>query len=350
MNALLSSYPHLFAVFLAVALLSTLLTGLAYVIAQRQALLPAIRERDVHTVRKPRVGGVAMLLSAIIALLVISNGPSSYLLHFQGAHQLTGLIAGMLVILVTGLLDDVFELPWYGQLLGQLLAGLCLVLGGIGVPYIRVPFYHLLVFPPLVSGIFTMIWTMLMINVMNFFDGLDGLAGSVALTASVILLLVSLRFGYVATATLALVLAGITAGFLPWNWYPSKLFMGTAGSQLLGYLLAVLAIISGGKLATAVLVLGVPVLDALIVVVRRLSAHQSPFKADQRHLHHRLRKIGIPVPWVVILTNGVAILFGSMALRSQAANSKGLLALLLLVCMFAVIFATYALERRRGSA
>ena len=349
-GALLASYPHLFSVFFGTALLSTVLTGLAYLLATRNSLLPAIRDRDVHTVRKPRVGGVAMVLTAVVALLFINGGPNAELLHFQGTYQLTGLLAGMLVILVTGLLDDVYELPWYGQLAGQFLTGACLVAGGIGVPYVRVPFYHLLAFTPIISAIFTVLWTMTMINVMNFFDGLDGLAASVTLTASVILLLISLRFGYVATATLALVLAGITAGFLPWNWDPAKLFMGTAGSQLLGYLLAVLAIISGGKLATAVLVLGIPLLDAIIVVIRRLSAHQSPFHADQRHLHHRLRKIGIPVPWVVILTNGVAILFGSMALRSQAANGKGLLALLLLVCMLGVIFATYALERRRGSA
>ena len=350
MGTLLSTYPHLWAIFFGVAVLSTALTGLAYAVAKRQALLPAIRERDVHTVRKPRVGGVAMLLAAAVSLLFISSGPNAYLLHFQGSHQLAGLLAGMLVILITGLLDDVYELPWYGQLIGQFLAGLCLVVGGIGVPYVRVPFYHLLIFPPVVSGIFTLVWTMVMINVMNFFDGLDGLAGSVTLTASVILLLVSLRFGYVATATLALVVAGVTAGFLPWNWHPSRLFMGTVGSQLLGYLLAVLAIISGGKLAIAVLVLGIPVLDAIIVVLRRLSVHQSPFHADQRHLHHRLLKLGLSVPWVVILTNAVAILFGSLALRTQATNGKGILALLLLACMLLCIYATYVLERRRGSA
>lgn len=349
-GALLSTYPNLWTVFFSVFFLTTLSTGLAYQIALKRALLPAIRERDIHQVRKPRVGGVAMLLSAAVALLVIASTSGQTLLHFQGAYQLAGLLAGMAVILLTGLLDDIYEFPWYGQLLGQFLAAACLVVGGIGVPYIRVPFSHLLTFTPIVSGVFTILWTMLLINVMNFFDGLDGLAGSVALTASVILLLVSLRFGYTATATLAIVLAGITAGFLPWNWFPSKIFMGTVGSQLLGYLLAILAIISGGKLATAVLVLGIPVLDAIIVVLRRLSAHQSPFHADQRHLHHRLLKLGLPVPWVVILTNALAILFGSLAIHTQATNTKGILALVLLLCMLLFIVITYLLERRRGTA
>jgi UDP-GlcNAc:undecaprenyl-phosphate GlcNAc-1-phosphate transferase len=227
---------------------------------------------------------------------------------------------------------------------------------GLTVSYIRLPFDQVLSFDylihigsfaiPILSVFFVYFWVITMINVMNFFDGLDGLAGSMAMTASVILLLVSIRLGFIGAATLSVVLFGITAGFLPWNWHPSKLFMGTVGSQLLGFLLGVIAIISGAKVATAILVLGIPVFDAFIVIVRRLIAHQSPFSPDQRHLHHRLLKIGLPTPWVVILTNVVAVVFGILALRSQQTNAKGMLALLLVICIIGFLIITYVLERK----
>lgn len=342
---LLSRYPHLWQTFLGVAVLSGALTGCAYFLAKRAQLLPAIRERDVHTVRKPRVGGVAMWIAVVVALVFLATGPTHALTDF-GGNQLIGILGGLCVILITGLIDDLYDLPWWGQITAQFLAASCLVAGGVGVPYVRVPLVGQVLFTSSVSALFTLLWTVTMINVMNFFDGLDGLAGSVTLTASVILLIVALQFGYLSTATLTIVLAGAVAGFLPWNWHPSKLFMGTVGSQLLGFMLAIIAIVSGGKLATALLVLGVPVFDALIVVFRRVNAHQSPFHADLRHLHHRLLRIGLPVRGVVLLVNGVAVLFGVLALTFQQTNTKGLLTLLLMGVILLGIGVTYALEYR----
>lgn len=181
---------------------------------------------------------------------------------------------------------------------------------------------------------------------MNWFDGLDGLAGSVGLTAALALFFVSLRVDFYPTAVLSLIIAGAAAGFLPWNWHPSRIFMGSVGSMILGFLLGVTAIISGGKVATTILVLGIPILDALIVITRRLKAGQSPFIADQRHLHHRLLKIGLPVPWIVVLINSISIIFAILAVRSQGANTKGILTLILIVAMALFIIATYILERR----
>jgi UDP-GlcNAc:undecaprenyl-phosphate GlcNAc-1-phosphate transferase len=365
------SFPGVYVpVFLILFGVSALLTGLLYGAARRSAfLLPAIRDRDVHTVRKPRVGGLAMWLSVAVGILVISGVPSlSHLLDFSRTHvggidiSLWGIMAGMLVLLVMGLVDDIRGLSPVGQLLGQFLASLCLVVAGIGVNHVTIPFgsqvrldgiyWHL---PSWLGGqtvwlwssVFTVIWTMTLINVMNWFDGLDGLAGSVAVTASVVLLFLSLKLGFLSTATLAVLVAGAAAGFLAWNWYPSKLFMGTVGSQLLGFLLAVIAIISGGKVATATLVLGIPLFDALIVILRRLADGVSPFEADQRHLHHRLLKMGLPVPWVVIVINLVSVIFGVLAYRAQRADAKGILTLGLVILMLLFIYATYVFERRR---
>ena len=352
---LLKRYPEPGQLFVLVALISTVLTGVAYTAARNFKLLPTIRGRDVHTVRKPRVGGVAMWLAIVITFgFILADPGRAYLLRF-GNHTVLGLdkalwgiLLGMAVLLVAGLIDDLRDLSWRGQLISQILASLMLVAAGVGVPYINLPFAHHLILPSPVSALFTVFWTMTVINVINWFDGLDGLAGAITLTAGLVLVLVGLRTSSLTLApvTLALIVAGAAAGYLPWNWHPSKLFMGTVGSQVLGFLLAVIAIVSGGKLATAVLVLGVPVLDALIVIVRRLMAGASPFSADQRHLHHRLLKLGLPIPWVVIVINAVAVIFGLLAVRTQSSNLKGLLTLILAICMALFVWLTYVLEKR----
>jgi UDP-GlcNAc:undecaprenyl-phosphate GlcNAc-1-phosphate transferase len=350
---LLQQYPHPFLLFLSVCLLSAALTVLLYRQALSRQMLPSIRSRDVHTVRKPRLGGIAMWIAVIVTFLVLAGTKSTAgLLDFHRATyfgldiSLWGILGGMVIILIVGLIDDIHGLGPAPQAIGQFLAAFMLVLAGVGVPYIRLPFNEVLILSSFWSDAFTIIWVMLVMNVMNFFDGLDGLAGSVSITASVVLFLVSMRTGFLATATLSILVAGAAAGFLPWNWYPSKLFMGTVGSQMLGFLLGVIAIISGGKVATAVLVLGIPLLDALVVIVRRLAARQSPFKADLRHLHHRLLKIGLPTPWVVLVINAVSVVFGVLAFSTQQSSVKAFLTLGLVACMALFIFATYVLEHR----
>ena len=346
---ILATYPQIASLFLQVFLATNLVTGILYFGAKKWRLLPAIRERDVHRTRKPRIGGLAMWLVIAISLIALSTGGSG-LLHFTdgaaGPMVLQGIFGGLLVILTFGLLDDLFGLAAGWQLLGQFVAASSVVMGGMIIPVLRLPVVGNLTLSPFWSAVIIIGWIMVMINAVNLFDGLDGLAGSIGLTASFFLLLVSLKLGFVGAATLCLVLFGAVAGFLPWNWHPAKLFMGTVGSQLLGFLLGVIAVVSGAKVATAVLVLGIPLFDAVSVVVRRLRAHQPPFKADQRHLHHRLLKIGLKPQQVVFVTNGLAVAFGILALGSQQANQKGLLILLLLGCMLLFIYITYVLERK----
>jgi UDP-GlcNAc:undecaprenyl-phosphate GlcNAc-1-phosphate transferase len=363
---LLARYPDGLLIFVSVALFSCVVTGAGYWLALRTNLLPSIRQRDVHVVRKPRVGGVAMWLAITLTFLVI-QWQRPELLHFGqigwggDTHPLGGVLGALLVLLIFGLMDDIGDLPARWIALSQFLAGLCLVIAGVGITYIQLPFGHQLFLdtwqiqtPTWLagglllpwSGLFTIVWTMVVINIFNFFDGLDGLAGSVAMTAAIILLFVSLSFGFTATATLSVVTAGAVLGFLPWNWHPSRLFMGTVGSQTLGFLLAVIAIISGGKVATAVLVLGVPLIDSVIVVISRLRAGVSPFQADQRHLHHRLLRIGLTPPQIALLVASVSTLFGVLALHTQTASGKGALTLVLVLFLLLLIGLTYWLEHR----
>lgn len=342
----LSLYPGAWYIALSIFLGANILTGILYVAAKKwQLMMPAIRSRDVHKAPKTRAGGLAMWLVAVATMIIILLGHRSGLLNFP-AGVLRGIFGGLIVVLAFGLLDDLIGLTAGWQFLGQLLAGASLVMGGLRVEYLRIPFWGQLAMSPTWSAVFVMIWIIVMINAINLFDGLDGLAGSITLTGSVFLLLVSLKLGFVGAATLALILIGVSAGFLPWNWYPSKLFMGTVGSQLLGFLLGTVAVVSGAKVATAVLVLGIPLFDAVSVVVRRLLARKNPFQADQRHLHHRLLKIGLTPPQVIWITNALAFLFGVFALSTQQANGKAILIILLVLSMLAFISLTYFLERK----
>ncbi len=346
---ILASFPGAWKIFLAILLGANIVTGAFYALATRWQLLPAIRNRDVHTERKPRVGGVAMWLVAILAVVIIMTGNRSGLLSFAPG-VLRGIFAGLGIVLIFGLIDDLIGLSPLFQVFGQFLAGAALVMSGLRVEYLRLPFAGQVAINPAWSALFVVAWIMVMINAINLFDGLDGLAGSLSFTASIILLLVSLKLGFMGAATLCVIIAGITAGFLPWNWYPSKLFMGTVGSQLLGFLLGTVAVVSGAKVATAVLVLGIPLFDAFIVVLRRLAAHESPFKADQRHLHHRLLKIGFKPPVVVFVTSLFAVIFGVFALGTQQASEKALLIGVLIISMLIFIWLTYLLEKRADRA
>lgn len=352
----------MYGLLIASILLVNVFTAGANWLARRYKILPELRSRDVHKEVKPRVGGIAMwaTIAFILAVILLQGDPNGWL-NFSNVEvlgidrSLWGIIAGMLVILLFGALDDLFDLKPKWQLLGHFLAGLVLVLFGVGVAVLKLPWEGYLHLNSLIlhlpswlggdlmvwSALFTILWVMLLINVMNFFDGLDGLASSMTATACVMLFFLAGRFGYVATAALAMIVAGTAGGFLVWNWHPSKIIMGTVGSQLIGFMLAVLAIISGGKVATAVLVLGMPILDSIVVVALRLSRKQSPFKADQQHLHHRLLKIGIPVPWVVLAINAVGLVFGLLALGTQDSQVKGYLLLCVVACMFLFILATY---------
>lgn len=345
--SIFTSYPDGIRLFILTFLASNLLTGLLYTAAKRWKLLPGIRNRDVHTKRKPRIGGVAMWLVLVGGLCLIATSNQPGLLNFGGNPlALQGIIGGMIAVLIFGLLDDLYSLPASWQLLGHVVAGLSVVLGGIGIDYIHLPFGGDLPFTPFWSAVTTVTWVVVIINAMNLFDGLDGLAGSLTGTSAIILFVLSVRFGFVGAATVALLLFAAVAGFLPWNWHPAKLFMGTVGSQTLGFLLAIAAIISGAKVATAVLVLGLPLFDAVSVVIRRLKAHQSPFQADQRHLHHRLLNLGLKPPMVVLITNAVALVFGALALGTQQASVKGMLTLVLFAALLGLVALTYLLERR----
>ncbi|MCA9388560.1 undecaprenyl/decaprenyl-phosphate alpha-N-acetylglucosaminyl 1-phosphate transferase [Candidatus Berkelbacteria bacterium] len=280
------------------------------------------RSRDTHQNALPRLGGLVVFFSfALVILGALVFNPESLKFVEQRVLifdlNLLGVLLGALILVLVGVYDDVRDLNPLSKLLWQIAAAFLVVAFGVKIFWVTNPF----------GGIITLgnwtylivpLWLLLMINVMNWFDGLDGLAGGLSVIASIAIIFLALDpvVDQPATAMLAAILAGSVLGFLPYNWNPAKIFLGDTGSMFLGFMMGVFAIISGAKFATALLVLGIPVLDAIWVIARRALAGQSIMKADKKHLHHRFLEAGFSVRQTVIILYALAGAFGLVALAT----------------------------------
>src|SRR5437867_10458133 len=234
-----------------------------------------------------------------------------------------------------GLFDDLLELRARWQFLGQVLVAALIVLAGIHIAFVTDPLSDRVIelsFPVAVA--FTMLWIIGMNNALNFIDGLDGLAAGVAAIAALTLgglaLLPQVSEPFV--TWMGFTLAGAIAGFLLFNFHPARLFLGTTGVVFLGTMLAVLSIFGTAKVAAALLVLGVPIIDTFYVLVRRILSGQPPFAPDRGHFHHRLLDVGRTHQQAVLLIYALTALLGTPALltngRDQIAGFIGLAVLL----------------------
>ncbi|MFZ9883755.1 MAG: MraY family glycosyltransferase, partial [Candidatus Limnocylindrus sp.] len=203
------------------------------------------------------------------------------------------LLLGTLIAGVIGLIDDRYDLRARWQILGQLLIALIPIAFGLRIAFISNPLgAGDLLFPDAVALGVTIFWTLGMQNSMNFIDGLDGLSGGISLLAALTLGVIALPTSPL-LAALSFTLAGALAGFLRFNFYPASIYMGTSGILAVAYALAVLALLGTAKVAAALLILGVPIIDALFVIVGRIAAGRSPYTPDESHIHRRLLSYGL---------------------------------------------------------
>jgi UDP-GlcNAc:undecaprenyl-phosphate GlcNAc-1-phosphate transferase len=303
-----------------VAIAASVTFVLAYLIlklSHRFRLYPKIRERDVHTRPTPRLGGVAMFVG-VIAGFAAATLFTKFDALFKDPRQIWGLLAAALLIVAIGVADDLLDLTWYTKLAGQFIAGGILVYTGTRIYTLPIPGSGVVIMPETFWVVVSIFAIVLVMNAINFIDGLDGLVAGVALIANGVFFIYSYTFAYfnreldyLGTASLiTAVLIGACIGFLPLNFHPAKLFMGDAGALLTGLLMAASALSFTGQvdpdsysyggqqlpglipiiLPFAILVL--PLLDFGLAVLRRLRAGKSPFAADRLHLHHRLLDIG----------------------------------------------------------
>jgi UDP-GlcNAc:undecaprenyl-phosphate GlcNAc-1-phosphate transferase len=296
------------AVFVVTLASALLLTPLARRVGIRLGMVDKPRPGELQRRVVARTGGYALIGAVLVGLLV------SLLLVQRNAEEwwrLAGFAAGLLVVIPVAIVDDRMRLGPGPQLLGQIVAALLPMAFGLWIDGVATPDGSIL---PLVWWIgmpFTILWVVGMINTLNWIDTSDGLAGGVGLIAALVLLARTIEQGQLSVAVLPLVLAAACLGFLPYNFNPARVIMGTSGSMLLGYALAMLAIFGGAKIATALMVLGLPIYDTALVILQRLIAGRSPFQGgDDAHLVHRLAHRGWGPRRIALAAYAVCLLFG----------------------------------------
>lgn len=260
--------------------------------------------------------------------LVLATGFFSALFFDNRLVNDTGLqvlVTGSLIALAIGMYDDWRPLHWSYQLLGQLLLGGMLLFSGMKITHLDLGVGVVVYFDaimPFLSGIITLWWVLLVMNATNWIDGADGLVGGVIGVALLVLAWLSWQppVHQPALTLLALMLGGALLGFLCFNWYPARLIAGSSGVNFLGFLLAAFSVYAGAKVATALLVLTIPVLDLFSVILARLRKGRSPFLPDKSHLHHILLSRGFSPRSIA----GIYILFtGMMGVLSLVTKSMG---------------------------
>jgi UDP-GlcNAc:undecaprenyl-phosphate GlcNAc-1-phosphate transferase len=289
-------------IFAAAAFVAALTAGMGTLamraIARKYNIADHPSERRINTKTVPRAGGLAVagafaligtLLVIFSAQLGLSAGSGSAELTSDGA---AALLLGTVIAGVIGLIDDRYDLRARWQIVGQFLIALIPIAFGLRIAFISNPFgAGDLLFPDAIALGVTIFWTLGMQNSMNFIDGLDGLSGGISLFAAVTLGVIALPTSPL-LAALSFTLAGALAGFLRFNFYPASIYMGTSGILAVAYALAVLALLGTAKVAAALLILGVPIIDALFVIVGRIAAGRSPYTPDESHIHRRLLSYG----------------------------------------------------------
>jgi UDP-GlcNAc:undecaprenyl-phosphate GlcNAc-1-phosphate transferase len=334
--------PYLAAAFVVAAAISLLLTPLVLRIALRLDNIDHPEDRRVNKSPIPRGGGVAVAVAFLVVAVggIVLNDTTGAVPVPRSIEsmELLGLLLGGGVATAIGVLDDTFQLRARWQLLGQVALALLAVAAGITVNSINNPFGpgSISLVGPYAVG-FTVLWIVGMINSVNFIDGLDGLSSGIALIAAVTLGLISLTFDIAQPfiGILCFGLAGALLGFLRWNFHPATIFIGTSGVMFVGYTLAVLSILGTAKVAVALLVLGVPIIDTFWIIVRRLATGHSPFTPDRGHIHHRLLGLGLSHSQTVLVI--YALCAGLAALSFLLSGSGQLYAFMGLAVVFGLV-------------
>ena len=320
----LQSLPALVLGFLLAALVTLVATPIVRGFARRVGMVDRPEARRVNKEAVARGGGVAVAIGfiGVSAAMVLVNAKAGHPFLKEAAYvhanQIEALLGGGALAVAIGLLDDVFQLRARWQLLGQLALGAFALYLGMTFNIVNIPFVgdggaRL---PEAVVGLATLVWIVGMINSINFIDGLDGLSSGIALIAAITLGLISIGpdTNQPFVALFCFILAGALAGFLRWNFNPASIFTGTSGIMLVGYSLAVLSILGAAKVAVALLVLGVPIIDTFWIIVRRLASRRSPFAPDRGHIHHRLLDLGLSHRATVLLIYAVCVVLATLSL------------------------------------
>ncbi|HET7510268.1 MAG TPA: MraY family glycosyltransferase [Solirubrobacterales bacterium] len=307
--------------FLAAFVLALVLVPLTKRLALRVGAIDYPNERSMHTVPTPKLGGLGILVAAVVAGI----------LWLPDDSESNAIIFGAIAIAWVGFLDDVFELSAAPKLLGQVVAVVIPVSAGVTVENFTLPFFgrltpgtvdlfHLWGTTIQLGDVATVLGLVAIINVINLIDGVDGLAAGVAVISALTLATIALSLERTAAGVLAALTAGAALGFLRWGFPPASTFMGDTGSNLLGYLLGAVAVQGALKTNAVValflplLILAVPILDTGFVVAKRLKYGKPIYKADRWHFHHRMADIGFSQRRTLLYLYGWTAVMSALAL------------------------------------
>jgi UDP-GlcNAc:undecaprenyl-phosphate/decaprenyl-phosphate GlcNAc-1-phosphate transferase len=323
-------YLTMFVCFFSSILITPLIKKLAFLIGATDQP----NQRKVHQSVMPRLGGLAIFISFIVGITIFRpvNAASS------------AIIIGCVIIIFTGLLDDLFELSARHKLIGQLAAACVVVFwGDLQVVFINLPFGGQLQFG-LLSIPFTILWIVGITNSINLIDGLDGLAAGVSSIALITISGIAFLQGNFYVAAVGLIVIASTLGFLIYNFHPAKIFMGDTGALFLGYIISVLSLlgfknITFISLIIPIIILAVPISDTFFAILRRI-IHKKPLGApDKQHLHHCMLRLGYTHRQTVLLIYAMSAFFGLVAVIFSQARIGGALVLIAIVILIIEIIA-----------
>jgi UDP-GlcNAc:undecaprenyl-phosphate GlcNAc-1-phosphate transferase len=291
-------------------------------------------KRKVHQTIMPRLGGLAIYVSFMIGIFILKPAGTSS----------TAILMGCLIIVVTGILDDLYELSAKIKLVGQLAAALTVVfLGDLQVIFINLPFGRQLEFGYLSIPI-TILWIVGITNAINLIDGLDGLAAGVSSIALITISGMAMIQGNIYVVTVGLILLASTLGFLIYNFHPASIFMGDTGALFLGFMISVLSLL-GFKNVTfisfviPIIILGVPISDTIFAILRRI-INKKPLSApDKSHLHHCMLRLGFSHRQTVLLIYAMSAFFGLVAVIYSQARLGGAFVLIAIVILLIELIA-----------
>nr|CDQ31467.1 putative undecaprenyl-phosphate N-acetylglucosaminyl 1-phosphate transferase [Virgibacillus halodenitrificans] len=311
-------------------LISLIITPIVIKYAKKLNATDKPNYRKVHKDPIPTLGGLAIFMSFLIGLVILQPVSEYHL----------AIVIGGFIMIILGFFDDLFDLSPKVKFLTQILAASLVVFwGGLQVEFINLPFGGQIEFGFL-SSVITIIWIAGVTNAINFIDGLDGLAAGVSSIALMTIAVMAIIMGNVYVATMALILFFSTMGFLRYNFNPAKIFMGDTGALFLGFMISVLALL-GFKNVTIIsfiipiFILGVPISDTLIAMVRRYINKQPLSSPDSSHLHHRLVKFGLTHKQTVLFIYALSAMFSLAAILFSMTTVWGSI-LIFTIAMLAV--------------
>ncbi|GAB4139924.1 MAG: MraY family glycosyltransferase [Patescibacteria group bacterium] len=313
-------------------------------------------ERDIHFYRAKKIitrgGGFAIFLGFLPVLFFLENINKGVIFFFLG----------LVFLMVVGLIDDKFELSGKLQFLAFFISSLFLVVGGFGMDFIRNPFGDLInlkiwefkileiggtsYFATFPADLLTIFWVFVLINAINFADGIDSLISFVGIVASVILLVVAERFGQTDNVEMIKFFIFANLGFLVFHFPPAKIMHGSAGSYFLGFFLAGISLFSGGKVATAMIVLGIPIVDAFYVSISRIFRGKFPWTAGHDHMHHKFLDLGFSHLQISLIYSVITLLFGLITLFGETKQKFFGVLVMIIFCVGLNLFLDFRLQKK----